>query len=255
MDVPTEGIVTKVGTKVPMMLPMVLNAPSRPTVLPLSSRLSIVYLASDGVTVPSRNSGNTKTAMHETNAAQIRKLLLTEKMSSAEMPRMIYLPTTGIRPIHTAANKMRPYSLSGLGSLSAERPPKILPSAIAIIIVPMIIVHTICDELKYGASSRLAPSSTAITDMPAKNSVRYRYVLLFRIPFPCIYLPPACAAADCVLFPTITAYHNPGRAAIYSLCRSKKPPRAGKPVCAAAVCLRVVRERLRSEVREMHVVL
>lgn len=40
--------------------------------------------------------------------------------------------------------------------------------------VPIMIVQTICEELKYGASSRLAPSSTAMTDMPEKNSVRYR---------------------------------------------------------------------------------
>jgi len=41
----------------------------------------------------------------------------------------------------------------------------------AIIIVPMIIVHIICEEEKYGARSLLAPSSTAITDIPEKNSV------------------------------------------------------------------------------------
>ena len=42
----------------------------------------------------------------------------------------------------------------------------------AIMIVPMMIVQTIWEELKYGARSLLAPNSTAITDMPAKNSVR-----------------------------------------------------------------------------------
>ena len=47
--VPTVGIVIKVGAKVPMILPTVLNAPSVPTVLPLSSRLSVVYFTSDGV--------------------------------------------------------------------------------------------------------------------------------------------------------------------------------------------------------------
>ena len=46
------------------------------------------------------------------------------------------------------------------------------PMAMAIMIVPMIMVHTICDELKYGARSLLAPSSTAMTAMPEKNSVR-----------------------------------------------------------------------------------
>ena len=31
------------------------------------------------------------------------------------------------------------------------------------------IVQTIWEELKYGASNLLAPNSTAITDIPAKN--------------------------------------------------------------------------------------
>ena len=55
--VPTAGMETKVGTKVPIMLPIVLKAPRVPTVLPLSSRLSTVYLTSDGVTVPRRKRG------------------------------------------------------------------------------------------------------------------------------------------------------------------------------------------------------
>ena len=96
-------MVTKVGTKVPMMLPMVLAAPRAPTTLALSSRSSMVYLARDGVTVPSRNSGKTKMTMQAAKAAQIRKLWSTEKTSTAEIPRMMYLPSTGIRAIHTAA--------------------------------------------------------------------------------------------------------------------------------------------------------
>ena len=74
MEVPTAGIVTKVGTKVPMMLPLVLNAFSMPTVFPLSPRSSTVNFTSDGVTVPRRNSGNTKTTMQAANAAQIRNM-------------------------------------------------------------------------------------------------------------------------------------------------------------------------------------
>ena len=70
--VPTDGIVTKVGRKVPIMLPIVLKASSFPTVRPLSSIEPIVYLTSDGVTVPSRNSGKTKISIHETNAAMMR---------------------------------------------------------------------------------------------------------------------------------------------------------------------------------------
>ena len=65
-------MVTKVGTKVPMMLPMVFAAPSVPTIRALSSRFSMVYLASDGVTVPSRKSGKTKITMQAAKAAQIR---------------------------------------------------------------------------------------------------------------------------------------------------------------------------------------
>ena len=62
-------------------------------------------------------------------------------------------------------------------SESARRPPHTLPSASEIMIVPIMIVQTICDELKYGASRRLAPSSTAIIDIPEKNSVAYRNFL------------------------------------------------------------------------------
>ena len=80
IEVPTAGIVTKVGTNVPIMLPIVLNAPSVPTVFPLSSRLSTEYFTRDGVTVPSKNSGNTKITIHATNAAIMRKLLLTVKI-------------------------------------------------------------------------------------------------------------------------------------------------------------------------------
>ena len=164
------------------MLPIVLNAPNVPTVLPLSSRLSTENFTRDGVTVPSKNSGNTKITMHAQKAAMIRKLLLTVKTSSADIPRIMYLPTTGINAIQIAAIMILPYNLSGSWNLSAVLPPYILPNAIAIIIVPIIIVHTICDELKYGANSLLAPSSTAMTDIPAKNSVRYKNRLFFITP-------------------------------------------------------------------------
>ena len=53
-----------------------------------------------------------------------------------------------------------------------------LPTAIAIMITPIMTVQTIWEELKYGAIRRLAPSSTAMTDIPAKNSVRYKNHLL-----------------------------------------------------------------------------
>ena len=123
IEVPTAGIVTKVGTNVPIMLPIVLNAPSVPTVFPLSSRLSTEYFTRDGVTVPSKNSGNTKITIHATNAAIMRKLLLTVKISSADIPRIMYFPTTGISAIQIAAISILRYSLSGSGDRSALFPP------------------------------------------------------------------------------------------------------------------------------------
>ena len=85
-------MVTKVGRKVPMMLPTVLKAPRVPTIFPLSSRLSMVYLTREGVTVPRRNRGKTKITMQVRNAAQISRLLFTVKTSRAEMPRIMYFP-------------------------------------------------------------------------------------------------------------------------------------------------------------------
>ena len=59
--VPTEGIVTKVGRKVPIMLPTVFSAPSSPTVFPLLSRLLTEYFTREGVTVPSSTQGKANT--------------------------------------------------------------------------------------------------------------------------------------------------------------------------------------------------
>ena len=86
--VPTAGMVTKVGRKVPMMLPMVPRASSSPTVRPLSSRLSVAYFISEGVTVPSSMSGTTKRAKQLPSEAQTRKLLFTNSASSPETPAM-----------------------------------------------------------------------------------------------------------------------------------------------------------------------
>ena len=103
IDEPTAGMVTKVGTKVPIILPIVLKAPSVPDIFPLSSRLLTVYLINEGVTVPSKKRGNTNIIMHVTNAAHIRKLLFKENISKADIPIIIYFPKTGVIAIQTAA--------------------------------------------------------------------------------------------------------------------------------------------------------
>ena len=59
-----------------------------------------------------------------------------------------YFPTAGIRASHREARKIRSYCRSGLGSLSALRPPYRLPRAVAIMMVPMMMVQTIWEEEK-----------------------------------------------------------------------------------------------------------
>ena len=106
--VPTAGMVMKVGTKVPMMLPMVFRAFSLPTVLPVSSRLSTVNLVSDGVTVPSSTQGKAKITRHAASAAQTRKFFVTNMASSRLTPAISHRPTKGIRAIQMAAIRIRP---------------------------------------------------------------------------------------------------------------------------------------------------
>ena len=65
---------TKVGRKVPIILPIVLKAFNVPTVFPLLFKLSTVYFTREGVTVPNKNSGNTKITIQAINAAKIKKL-------------------------------------------------------------------------------------------------------------------------------------------------------------------------------------
>lgn len=100
-------MVTNVGRKVPSIDPMVLQALSLPTTVALSSSESVAFLTRPGVTVPSRNSGGTKTIMQLMKAATTRKFVDTVTMSSPDTAMMTYLPTNGIRAIHTAAARMR----------------------------------------------------------------------------------------------------------------------------------------------------
>ena len=148
IEVPTYGIVTKVGKNVPIMLPTVLQASMIPQVLPFSSRLVTAYFTRFGVTIPKTISGNTNTSMQLTNAATTRYPVLTNSASTKAVPAIINFPTSGISIVHVAAANIQPKRRSGVLYLSAIRPPTTLPKAIAIIIVPMMIVHTICEDEK-----------------------------------------------------------------------------------------------------------
>ena len=105
------------------MLPIVLNAPRYPTVFPLSERDWTEYFTREGVTVPSRNSGNTNTAKALARAAQTKYIEFTERIMSPESPTIIYFPSTGISAIQTPATRILPYRMSGFGFLSALLPP------------------------------------------------------------------------------------------------------------------------------------
>lgn len=64
------------------------------------------------------------------------------------MTRMMYFPRTGINAIHTADIRIRLKSFAGSEFLSAHFPPTTLPRAMAIMMVPMMMVHTIWDDEK-----------------------------------------------------------------------------------------------------------
>ena len=121
-----------------------------PPPLPLSARLSTEYLAREGVTVPSRNRGKTNMTIQAANAAQMRKLVLTVKIRSAFLYRdgrlVGRLPEFGVSGnIYDIFGKnfVGLSSVSGSGFLSALRPPYTFPSAMAIMMVPMMMVQTI----------------------------------------------------------------------------------------------------------------
>lgn len=98
--------------------------------------------------MPKRNRGKTKTAKQVTRAASTRKWVSIARIRRPEIPMIKYFPTAGISASHREARKIRSYSRSGLGSLSALRPPYRLPRAMAIMMVPMMMVQTIWEEEK-----------------------------------------------------------------------------------------------------------
>ena len=71
--VPIEGIVKKVGMKVPNMLPKVCKAPSFPIISPLSFKVVVAYFARLGVVPPSKIRGKTKRMEQVKIDAQIKK--------------------------------------------------------------------------------------------------------------------------------------------------------------------------------------
>ena len=105
--VPQSGMVTKVGMKVPMMLPMVCSASSSPTIRPLFSRLRTAYLISDGVIIPRMRHGPTNRRRQEASDAQIRKFDLIKRANRKLIPAITYFETKGITPIQIASISSR----------------------------------------------------------------------------------------------------------------------------------------------------
>ena len=114
-----------------------------PQVLPFSSRLFTAYFTRFGVTIPSTISGKAKTSIALRNAAAIRYPFVTTRESPRATPEIINFPKSGMSIVQVAAAKSQINSLSGFLWRSAIRPPRTFPIAMAIIIVPIIIVQTI----------------------------------------------------------------------------------------------------------------
>jgi len=88
--------------------PMVFSALSSPTVVPLLSGEDMANFTMAGDTEPRSISGNTNSIRQERSDAHTRNPVFTNSASNREMPAIIYLPTTGIRAIHTPAISILP---------------------------------------------------------------------------------------------------------------------------------------------------
>ena len=141
--VPIEGIVKKVGMKVPNMLPKVCKAPSFPIISPLSFKVVVAYFARLGVVPPSKIRGKTKRMEQVKIDAQIKKFFPPNNITKNDESITMYFTKKGIDEIATPAIIRCIYSTFGFLFLSALFPPKIFPIAMDIIIIAIITVHSI----------------------------------------------------------------------------------------------------------------
>ena len=108
------------------MLPIVFEAFKSPTVPPLLSRLSTLYFTSDGVTVPSRNSGKTNITMQAANAAQVYSGAFKQFFADALHQNDVIQQILQQTPITTAAAQQ-------MGTFTINIPSAIIPVASALV--------------------------------------------------------------------------------------------------------------------------
>ena len=176
--VPILGIVTKVGKKVPIMLPMVFAAYILPAVFPAFSKSVTPFLTKYGDTIPRPINGTEKRTRQDIAVPVTSKSLGKNNARRPMIAVITYLPIKGITATHKAAAQIIMYSLFRLLFLSADLPPSMFPILSEIIMRPIITVHIIWEVPKVGASSLEILSSTAITDIPQKNEVAYKSIFL-----------------------------------------------------------------------------
>ena len=142
--VPMSGMVMRAGTNVPMRLPAVESANTRPATRPASCTPVAARRMANGVTIPSSTTGGAN------RARDAAKDPTTAPVESVSMPLMERSrngrATKGMRATHAAAASTMPASREGDGRRSARRPPTQYPTDSEARIRPMMLAHTTVDE-------------------------------------------------------------------------------------------------------------
>ena len=119
--VPMSGMVMRAGTNVPMRLPAVESANTRPATRPASATPVAASRMANGVTMPSSTTGGAN------SASEAAKDPTTDPVDSVSMPLMERSrngrATKGIAATQAAAASTTTASSCGEGCLSATRPP------------------------------------------------------------------------------------------------------------------------------------
>ena len=142
--VPMSGMVMRAGTNVPMRLPAVDSANTRPATRPASCTPVAARRMANGVTIPSRTTGGAKRASDAANEPT------TAPVESVSIPLMERSrngrATKGIAATQAAAASTMVARSEGDGWRSARRPPSQYPTESEARIRPMMFAHTTVDD-------------------------------------------------------------------------------------------------------------
>ena len=99
--VPNEGMVKKVGTKVPIIEPIVWMAESFPVIFPVSLRSDTANFTRQGVVIPISRSGGTNRSTQDNQVAKTKKAFEKKNPAIKAEKAITYFPSTGIAESHT----------------------------------------------------------------------------------------------------------------------------------------------------------